>query len=412
MNPALTLIIVMLVMTAGVLWLLLRPLLRRAPAATANTDSEEPGRTNVQALRIELMEARRDRDLGLLTNEGLAETERELESRVLKEAHGETVHAAARYPRTVAALAALLPILAIGAYFVTGAPVAVIPDIVHPQAAADSGAGQLEEVFRAAEERLRAQPDDLTGWLLLARAKASVGRFAEAMSAYERALALAPDDANAWADYADAAAGATEGKMDGKPISLAQRALAIDGRNPKALLLKGTWEIQQNRLADAEKTFTLARSVVDADSGFARIADNALADLKSRGVAGASGTTAPAASATPLATVNVEVGTAARKAATAQSAVFLIVRAAGVEHGPPLAAKRLTLDAIAQPVSLAASDAMIGGAGLKEGAEVTVTARLSLNGQPTAQDGDWQSEPTTLRLPGRATLKIDRAVAR
>jgi len=40
--------------------------------------------------------------------------------------------------------------------------------------------------------------------------------------------------------------------MDGKPIELINKSLALDGKNIKALLLRGTWELQKNDLAAAE----------------------------------------------------------------------------------------------------------------------------------------------------------------
>ena len=84
-----------------VLWLLLRPLLARRVATGAGRDQANDtdiGNTNVDALRVELTEARRDHQLGLLTTEGLAEAERELQSRVLAEAEAERVVSAGRYP--------------------------------------------------------------------------------------------------------------------------------------------------------------------------------------------------------------------------------------------------------------------------------------------------------------------------
>ena len=89
---------------------------------------------------------------------------------------------------------------------------------------------------------------------------------------------------------------------------------------------------------------------------------------------------------------------------------FLIVRATGADRGPPLAAKRIDVGSLDKPVLLSAADAMIGGAGLKDGAEVTLQARLSLNGQPTAQNGDWQSQKTSAKLPATSTLSIDQRI--
>jgi len=422
MNPAILFFIVVAVITVIALWFVLRPLLAvRDGKASAATN------TNVDAIRIELSEARRDQKLGLLSESALVEAERELESRVLAEAQVEPSVAAPRSKRTAIALGVILPVLAIAGYAAVGSPVAVVPEIVRPpqqaSAAANNADQQMADLFRMAEERLKAQPNDAMGWALLARAKASVGMFDGAIAAYEKAVALTPNDGDLWADYADAAAGQSQGKMDGKPIELINKAIALDGKNPKALLLRGTYEIQKNDLAAAEKSFTLARSVVEPSSGFAQIADNALADIKNRRGAGtasaspgkgdtspASGETATASDAV-LATVQLQLSADARKAAGPTASVFLIVRSAGVDRGPPLAAKKIALADVEKPVLLTTADAMIGGAGLKAGGEVAIQARLSLNGQPTPQTGDWQSAKTTAKLPvSTVKLSLDQPV--
>ena len=239
------------------------------------------------------------------------------------------------------------------------------------------------------------------------------------MKAYEKAAALDPNDSEMWSDYADSAAGMSQGKMDGKPIELINKSLALDGKNVKALLLRGTWEMQKNDLVAAEKSFTLAKSVSQPNSGFAQIADNALGEITARrGGTPAAAAPAPVAGTPPssapdavLTTVTLQLSADARKAANANSAVFLIVRAAGAERGPPLAAKKLALADASNPILLTAADAMIGGAGLKPGADVVLQARLSLTGQPMAQAGDWESAKTNAKLPSTALiLAIDQPV--
>ena len=112
-----------------------------------------------------------------------------------------------------------------------------------------------------------------------------------------------------------------------------------------------------------------------------------------------------------LATVTLQLSADARKAATQNSAVFLIVRAAGADRGPPLAAKKLALADVDRPIVFTAADAMIGGAGLRPGALVVLQARLSGTGQPMAQAGDWESAKTNLTLPSAAlTLAVDQPV--
>ena len=426
MNPAILFLAIVAVITAVVLWIVLRPLLAKRASDTSTSNAANPsGQSNVDALRIELTEARRDQKLGLLSEASLAEAEHELEMRVLAESQQVANPTAPRYKRTAIALGVLLPVLAVGGYAAVGSPAAVVPEIVRaaptaPVAQSDSDK-QMDQLFKMAEDRLSKEPNDVKGWLLLARAKASVGMFDGAMKAYEKAAALDPKDSEMWSDYADSAAGMSQGKMDGKPIELINKSLALDGKNVKALLLRGTWEMQKNDLVAAEKSFTLAKSVSEPNSGFAQIADNALGEITSRrGGTPAAAATAPVAGTPPvaapasasdaeLATVTLQLSAEARKAANPTSAIFLIVRAAGAERGPPLAARKLALADAGTPIVLTAADAMIGGAGLKPGADVVLQARLSLTGQPMAQAGDWESAKTNAKLPSAAVnLAVDQ----
>ncbi len=419
MNPSLVFVVLLAVITALVLWIVLRPLLkRRVDIKTTAVD------TNVQALRIELSEARRDRKLGLLSDAGLIEAERELEARVLSESAQASAlmnTTAPRYKGTAISLAVLLPVLAVVGYAAIGMPIAVVAEVVRPPQAASAQDQPMTELFKLAEERLNKEPNDVKGWILLARAKASVGMFDDAMRDYEKAAALTPNDSELWSDFADAAAGKSQGKMDGKPLEYINKALALDGKNAKALLLRGTYELQKNDFTAAEKSFTLAKSQVDPKSGFAQIADNALADIKTRqggtatapavGVDTSAVPEATSASEAVLVTVQLQLGVQARKrvSANAGASVFLIVRTLGVDRGPPLAARKIALADVDKPILLTASDAMIGGAGLKPDTEVSIQARLSLTGQPIAQNGDWQSAKTSLKLPAKsATLTIDQ----
>jgi cytochrome c-type biogenesis protein CcmH len=61
--------------------------------------------------------------------------------------------------------------------------------------------------------------------------------------------------------------------------------------------------------------------------------------------------------------------------------------------------------------SLSDADSMIQGRSLAAYSELTVIARLSMSGQPTAQPGDWQAE-AVIRPSEAATvaLVIDQVV--
>ncbi len=421
MNPALGFVLTALVLAIGVALLVVRPLWRGLRQSNALADD----RANLDAVRIEWQELKRDRALGLIADDAAEEASRELEARVLAETAPPALAASAtgtRYRKSAVSLAIVLPAAAVFVYLLIGHPLAVIPEVRNPD---DSAAkAQMDELFRSAEAKLAKEPNDLKGWTLLARAKSSVGQFEGAMAAFERAVALDAKDPNLWADYADAAAGGQQGRMEGKPIELIRKALALDAKHPKGLLLLGTWQIQSMQLDEAERTFRLAQQVAEPGTAFASIAENALKDIAERRKAPTAAPGEPRAQDVgsgqadvdaPLARLTVSLSPEAQAAARESNTtaiVFIVVRSAEAERGPPLAAKRIPLAQIGEPITLTAADAMIGREGLRAGAKVTIRARLSRAGQPTSAPGDFESKPLTVTLPASRPvgLAIDTLV--
>jgi cytochrome c-type biogenesis protein CcmH len=72
---------------------------------------------------------------------------------------------------------------------------------------------------------------------------------------------------------------------------------------------------------------------------------------------------------------------------------------------------RRPASAVPGEFSLSDADSMIQGRSLGAYSEITVVARLSVSGQPTAQPGDWQAE-AIVRPSDTATvaLVIDQVV--
>ena len=95
--------------------------------------------------------------------------------------------------RWVAGAAAIvLPLAAVGLYLQVGDPLAAaaLSGAQHP----DADGVEIEAMVGRLAARLQAQPDDLAGWVMLARSYEVLGRLDDAVLAWERALALAPDD--------------------------------------------------------------------------------------------------------------------------------------------------------------------------------------------------------------------------
>jgi cytochrome c-type biogenesis protein CcmH len=174
--------------------------------------------------------------------------------------------AAARPTRgLVICLALLIAIVTVGGYAWIGSPrlLPVTPDAPPgPGPAADA---QLATIQAHAER----QPDQAGGWHQAARAQLALGHAPEAAADYRRALALRPTDVDLMADLADVLAVVAQGRLDGEPIQLVDRALAIDPNHVKALALKGSYAMTQRDYRNALAAWNRALQVAPPDDPIA-----------------------------------------------------------------------------------------------------------------------------------------------
>ena len=126
-----------------------------------------------------------------------------------------------------------LPLLALPLYLALGRP-----DLPGHSFAGDAAPEAMPETVQAAIARLadhlKANPNDLEGWTLLARSKAKLGQPDEAVTAWRRAVALAPDDADLGADLAEALTLANQGVVPEEARTRFERVQAARPDDPRA----------------------------------------------------------------------------------------------------------------------------------------------------------------------------------
>ncbi len=317
---------------------------------------------------------------------------------------------------TALALAILTPLLAFGLYSRLGDPRAF--DAASLQAQAATPAPTMDQAIAAVKQRLAERPDDLQGWLLLARAQKTLENFGQARDAFAKALELAPDSPDVMVESAEAQVLASPDKrFEGEPLERLKAALALDPAHQRGLWLLGvaqvqagdnaagiaTWETLLGLLPpDAPVRQTLRRNIdqVRAESGLAASALSP-ADTPS----GASGT------AGPRLVVEVDIAPELRSRIQPTDTLFVFARA---PQGPkmPLAIQRLTAAQLPARVELTDEHAMLPQMNLSSLAEVVVGARISRSGNAQAQAGDLETLsaalPTSRVEPIR--LVIDAAV--
>jgi cytochrome c-type biogenesis protein CcmH len=189
----------------------------------------------------------------------------------------------------VIGLSVLVLVVAGGGYAWVGSPrlLPVSPDA--PPGPGPSADAQVDFM----QQRAAAKPGDANGWMQAARAQAMLGHGPAAVADYRQVVALRPNDANALADLADMLAATGNGSLDGEPIQLVDKALAIDPNHVKALALKGSYAMTQRDFRTALTAWNLALKVAQPDDPIAQFLRTQLDGM--REMAARAGTTASAA---------------------------------------------------------------------------------------------------------------------
>jgi cytochrome c-type biogenesis protein CcmH len=404
-------------------------------------DKTSRAQANVVIYRDQLNELDADLANGTLSAEQHAVGRRELEKRALEDTLAAVNDAApeqrgrGRWAPIV--LAVLIPVAAVGLYLKTGTPGAIAPlaassmDAAAP--AGDQGGSPHSTSFesiRAMADKLSANlkdnPDDGTGWAMLARSYNVLGRFGEAADAYARAEKLLPPDAQLLADHADALAMSRGQDLNGEPVALLQRALQVDPANLKALALMGTAAFDRKDYKGAVVYWEKVVQAAPADSEFTQSLqaslDEARALAEGRPPAAALPAIMPVTpeAAAPAAAnggqisgqVSGQVKLAPALAAKVApgDTVFIFARA---EKGPrmPLAIFQLKVADLPARFSLDDSNAMAPGMQLSAFPSVMIVARVSKSGNASAQSGDMEGSVGPIK-PGTQNLQIsiDRVI--
>jgi cytochrome c-type biogenesis protein CcmH len=412
--------ICILLILVALAFLLIPLLVRRG-----TTPDTSPGKArNAAVYREHLAELDAELKRGSIDEAQWQASRDAIERRALDEAEQEerTAPATPRAQRAgiVATIVGItVPITAIALYALLGTPQAMFPD---------SSAGseravtpeQIEAMVATLAERMKTNPADIQGWVMLGRSYAAMGRFGEAAGAYAKAAEQRPEEAQILADYADALGMANNRRLDGQPEALIDRALKADPKNVKALTLAGTLAYQKGDFAKSVALWESILLLVPKDGPFAEQVRTIISDARQRlsttpaGNGSAAKSVAPqsgkAVAGTALLRGTVSLSPALKAQTSPDDTVFIYARA---ESGPrmPLAIIRTTVRELPRQFSLDDASAMNPQMKLSAFDKVVVVARISKSGTPSPQKGDF--EAITPAMAPRASgikLEIDRAL--
>lgn len=389
------------VLIATALVFVLWPLLRKPAARPASMRS-----TNLAIYRDQFAELERDLKLGTLDHVQYEAARAELQRRLLDDV-GEQRDGAgsvARGSRVTALLIALaLPVTAGVLYGMLGQPEGIGAAKRSAPDAAPVSAEDFAAMTEKLAERMRNDPGDPIGWLMLGRAYKALERYPEAVDALAEADRRRPADAEIMVEYAEALA-QMSGTLAGQPRRLLERALTIAPNDAKALTMAGgaAFEAHEYRKAIAYWEKLSIQIPKDSDLGQALAAGIERArTLEAGGTA-----EAPVEHNAAQGAISGRVSLAAelKDNVAPNDTVFIFARAAQGAR-MPLAIVRKQVKDLPTTFALDDSSAMNDQARLSRAGEVIVTARVSRSGNATPASGDLQGESKVV-APGANGVMI------
>ena len=407
------------VMVMVALLFVLPPLLRKREVSAVSRDD-----LNTEVIKSQLAELDADMDAGKLDQSQYTAARTDLEQELLYDLN--TDGPALREPRSgrwaTLLIIPLLPLCAVLLYQQIGS-VELIERVQQartsqpqPEQQQLPSEASIDEMVAKLAARLQQQPDDLEGWVMLARTYTILKRYGEAETAYENVLRLGGENAGVLTDYADAMAMANGGMFSDQTGALLTRALELDPGNVKGLWLAGHWKNQSGAYTEAINYWQQAAAKLPPGSEDAAVIAQQISDVQ--GQLGISAAPAPAVAAATAAagpttdsvsgaalSVHVALAPELATAAAAEDTVFIYARAT---QGPrmPLAIVRKQVKDLPVTVTLDDSQAMMPAMKLSNFEQVVVGARISKSGNAMPQSGDLQGSVSPVATQTTEKIQI------
>jgi len=292
--------------------------------------------------------------------------------------------------------------------------------------------------------RLTENPDDLDGWMLLARTFRATQRFDESLAALEQANQISPDNPFIIVDIVETQIYMTpDGKITPEMTETLKQVLAVQPGMQKALWLLGIASSQAGDNATAISYWESLLDQVEPGSNVANSLQSQINTVKAQmGVAvdqapasaqpvaaepvAAEPVAAEPVAAEPVAAEPVAAETAAavedgawpgirvtvkadessQSGIPAGGVLYVMIRSPGPAMGPPIGVRRIIGPSLPLEITVSDQDSMLQERQISAESEVQFQARISLTGSPGAKPGDWQSLPVVVPLDSTKTVEL------
>ena len=157
-----------------------------------------------------------------------------------------------------------------------------LPPVAAGAAAVNMTPEMINQMVERLANRLKDNPNDYAGWARLANAYKVQGKLDEAVQAFAKTGPLLETDANMIAQYADLLATRAKGNFKGQPITLVNKALSIDPKQPNALMMAAQAAYQAADYNTAIRHWNTVLTVLPSGSEDSKLVDSEIADAKAK----------------------------------------------------------------------------------------------------------------------------------
>ncbi len=305
------------------------------------------------------------------------------------------------------AIAIGLSLLTFALYKHVGNPLAFDPaqisEIAKPADTANTT--NINTAIASLEAELKSKPDNLEGWILLARTQMAMENFEAANQAFAKAIALEPGNPDFKTERAEALVRASNTRtFPDEALSLLKQALAENPEHERAMFFMGMHYLQQGDLAQAEIYLNKLLPKLDADAAIALREQMDIA----RAQQGKPPLETPENPATANAVrLKVQISLDKTLASAVKPGAVLFVFAKSVAGGgPPVAAKRIEINTFPVQIELSDADSLMPTANLSSQEKVSISARISMQGVANSQAGDIEADAVIVETTTTNTVEI------
>ncbi len=386
MNILFWLIVSTLILTAFLF--VLPAFWRKQLIVPADLDQE-----NINIAKSRLRELKESKLLGALSDaeyeEQLADLELALSDDLDIKKSIQTLNDQGRW--AVYAVILVIPLLATGLYFLLGN----YPAVSHTaEMSVDTETAKVAEIGKMVNrlaEKMKANPDDGQGWLMLGRSYRALEQYPKAVDALANAYRILGEKPEVMMLYADALASNNDKSLIGQPSDLITKVLTLEPENMEALWLGGMAKAQSGEDQAAYDRWKKLLGLLSPDTEDYKnvngLLDQLLAENPQVKVGETTNKTTVASVSGVEVTIDVSLADELKASAKAGDIVFIYAQALS---GPkmPLAIERKKVSDLPLTVTLNDAMAMMPTMKLSSFPQVKLLARISTSGNAMQQPGD------------------------